>query len=66
MSNLQQEIGALSQAEKMDLLDVLWESIEAEFLCSLKNNARNWITGSLDIGKSVRCHSVGASSGGAV
>lgn len=30
MSNLQQEIGALSQAEKMDLLDMLWESIEAD------------------------------------
>lgn len=30
MSNLQQEIGALSQAEKLDLLDMLWESIEAD------------------------------------
>jgi len=30
MSNLQQEIGALSQAEKMELLDMLWESIEAD------------------------------------
>jgi putative addiction module component (TIGR02574 family) len=30
MSNLQQEIGALSQAEKMDLLDMLWDSIEAD------------------------------------
>jgi putative addiction module component (TIGR02574 family) len=30
MSNLQHEIGALSQAEKLDLLDILWESIEAD------------------------------------
>jgi len=30
MSNLQQEIGALSQAETMDLLDMIWESIEAD------------------------------------
>jgi len=30
MNNLQQEIGALSQAEKLDLLDMLWESIEAD------------------------------------
>jgi putative addiction module component (TIGR02574 family) len=30
MSNLQHEIGALSQAEKLDLLDMLWESIEAD------------------------------------
>ena len=30
MSNLHQEIGALSAAEKLDLLDALWESIEAD------------------------------------
>ena len=32
MSNLQNEIGALSAAEKFELLDVLWESLEAESL----------------------------------
>ena len=30
MSNLQSEIGSLSVAEKFELLDVLWESIEAD------------------------------------
>jgi putative addiction module component (TIGR02574 family) len=30
MSNLQHEIGTLSAAEKLDLLDRLWESIEAD------------------------------------
>jgi putative addiction module component (TIGR02574 family) len=30
MSNLQNEIGSLSAAEKFELLDVLWESLEAE------------------------------------
>ena len=30
MSNLQNEIGSLSTAEKFELLDVLWESIEAD------------------------------------
>ena len=30
MSNLQNEIGSLSAAEKFELLDLLWESLEAE------------------------------------
>ena len=30
MSNLQNEIGNLSAAEKFELLDVLWESLEAD------------------------------------
>lgn len=30
MSNLQDEIGSLSAAEKLELLDVLWVSLEAE------------------------------------
>ena len=30
MSNLQNEIGSLSTAEKFELLDMLWESLEAE------------------------------------
>lgn len=30
MSKLQNEIGNLSAAEKFDLLDALWESLEAE------------------------------------
>jgi putative addiction module component (TIGR02574 family) len=30
MSNLQNEIGSLSTAEKFELLDVLWESLEAD------------------------------------
>jgi putative addiction module component (TIGR02574 family) len=30
MSNLQNEIGSLSAAEKFELLDALWESIEAD------------------------------------
>ena len=30
MSNIQSEIGSLSVAEKFELLDVLWESLEAE------------------------------------
>jgi putative addiction module component (TIGR02574 family) len=30
MSNLQNEIGSLSAAEKLELLDVLWESLEAD------------------------------------
>jgi putative addiction module component (TIGR02574 family) len=29
MSNLQNEIGSLSAAEKFELLDALWESLEA-------------------------------------
>ena len=32
MSNLQSEIGSLSAAEKFELLDVLWESLESEAL----------------------------------
>lgn len=30
MSNLRNEIGSLSATEKFELLDVLWESLEAE------------------------------------
>jgi putative addiction module component (TIGR02574 family) len=30
MSNLRNEIGNLSAAEKFDLLDTLWESLEAD------------------------------------
>jgi len=30
MSNLQNEIGSLSAAEKFELLDALWESLEAD------------------------------------
>ena len=30
MSNLHNEIGGLSAAEKLELLDVLWESLEAD------------------------------------
>ncbi len=30
MSILQEEIGSLSAAEKFELLDVLWESLEAD------------------------------------
>jgi len=30
MSDLRQEIGTLSTAEKFDLLDALWESLEAD------------------------------------
>jgi len=30
MSNLQNEIGSLSAAEKFELIDVLWESLEAD------------------------------------
>jgi len=33
MSDLQNEIGNLSAAEKFDLLDALWESLEADELC---------------------------------
>jgi putative addiction module component (TIGR02574 family) len=32
MSNLRNEIGNLSAAEKFELLDVLWESLEADGL----------------------------------
>lgn len=32
MSNLQNQIGNLSAAEKFDLLDALWESLEADEL----------------------------------
>jgi putative addiction module component (TIGR02574 family) len=32
MSNLQNEIGSLSAAEKFELLDVLWESLESDAL----------------------------------
>jgi len=32
MSNLRNEIGNLSAAEKFELLDVLWESLEADEL----------------------------------
>src|ERR1035438_10513487 len=32
MSNIRNEIGNLSAAEKFDLLDVLWESLEADEL----------------------------------
>jgi len=32
MSNLQNQIGKLSAAEKFDLLDALWESLEADEL----------------------------------
>ena len=32
MSNLRNEIGDLSAAEKFDLLDALWESLEADEL----------------------------------
>jgi|HubBroStandDraft_6_1064221.scaffolds.fasta_scaffold242603_4 hypothetical protein len=32
MSNLRNEIGNLSAAEKFDLLDALWESLEADEL----------------------------------
>lgn len=30
MNNLQNEIGSLSAAEKFELLDVLWESLETD------------------------------------
>ena len=30
MSNLLNEIGSLSAAEKLDLIDVLWESLETD------------------------------------
>ena len=30
MSDLQTEIGSLSAAEKFELLDILWESLEAD------------------------------------
>jgi len=30
MSNLQNEIGSLSAAEKFELLDILWESLEGD------------------------------------
>jgi putative addiction module component (TIGR02574 family) len=30
MTNLQTEIGSLSTAEKFELLDVLWQSLEAD------------------------------------
>ncbi len=32
MSNLQNQLGNLSAAEKFDLLDALWESLEADEL----------------------------------
>jgi putative addiction module component (TIGR02574 family) len=32
MSNLQSEIGSLSAAEKFELLDLLWESLESDAL----------------------------------
>ena len=32
VSNLQNQIGKLSAAEKLDLLDALWESLEADEL----------------------------------
>ncbi|MDQ6760218.1 MAG: addiction module protein [Acidobacteriota bacterium] len=36
MSNLRNEIGSLSTAEKFELLDVLWESLEADDLSLTK------------------------------
>ena len=32
MTNLKEQIGALSATEKIELLDLLWESIESEAL----------------------------------
>ena len=40
MSNLRNEIGNLSAAEKFDLLDALWESLEADEL-SLTDSQRD-------------------------
>ena len=40
MSDLRNEIGNLSAAEKFELLDVLWESLEADDL-SLTNAQRD-------------------------
>lgn len=40
MSNLRNEIGNLTAAEKFDLLDALWESLEADEL-SLRDGQRD-------------------------
>jgi putative addiction module component (TIGR02574 family) len=40
MSNLQNEIGSLSAAEKFELLDALWESLEADLLPLTKEQAQ--------------------------
>ena len=43
MSDLRNEIGNLSRAEKFDLLDALWESLEADEL-SLTDAQRDELT----------------------
>jgi len=47
MSNLRNEIGDLSAAEKFDLLDALWESLEADEL-SLTNAQRDELVYRMD------------------
>jgi putative addiction module component (TIGR02574 family) len=47
MSNLQNEIGNLSAAEKFDLLDAVWESLEADEL-ALTDDQRNELDYRLD------------------
>jgi hypothetical protein len=43
MSNLQNQIGNLSVAEKFDLLDALWESLEASEPSLTPASAKSWI-----------------------
>jgi putative addiction module component len=40
MSNLQNEISSLSTAEKFELLDALWESLEADLIVAWRGMSR--------------------------
>jgi hypothetical protein len=64
MSNLQNEIGSLSAAEKFELLDVLWESLEAD-VPALTDEQRAELDPSpcQVFAESFGCHPMGASQG---
>jgi putative addiction module component (TIGR02574 family) len=67
MSDLRNQIDSLSAAEKAELLDAVWESLEADAL-SLTEAQRAELNLDYRIArleqKLLRCHPLGASQGG--
>jgi hypothetical protein len=51
MGDLRNQIESLSPAEKVELLDALWESLEADAPSLTERNGRNWTATSRDMSK---------------
>jgi hypothetical protein len=63
MNDLRSQINRLSAAEKAELLDTVWESLEADAVSLTDAQRAEFDYASLGMSSPFRCHPVGTSQG---